>query len=213
MNSVGGTSGSRRSSRPRTQSIRSQAEGSDDAKILEQDSAEASLLRAHDRADDSLSDEDLHSDEETGLTTKDKRRKKSKKRRNTLLDQRIVRESLTAEEKREADQSVVKKSLVNITLIGLWYLFSLSISLVSTYCHQSQKEANLTHTNSTTSGCSIRASSISLFPCLRHQFTCSCSFPLHLWFSTSYRHYGLTTATSPIWASRDTKQSQTGLLS
>jgi solute carrier family 35 protein C2 len=131
MNPVGGASGSRRSSRPRGQSVRSQADGLEDAKILEEASTDAGALRPHDRGDDSLSDEDLHDDEETALTTKDKLRKGRKKRRNTLLDQRIVRESITAEEKRQADQNVMKKSLVNITLIGLWYLFSLSISIVS----------------------------------------------------------------------------------
>lgn len=130
MNPVGGASGSRRSSRPRTGSIRSQLEGPEDAKIAEE-STEADRLRPHDRAEDSLSDEDLHDDEETGLTGKDKRRKRQKKRRNTLLDQRIVRESITAEEKREAEKSVIRKSVVNLTLIGLWYLFSLSISIVS----------------------------------------------------------------------------------
>jgi solute carrier family 35, member C2 len=78
-----------------------------------------------------FSDEDLHDDEETGLTTKERRRKQKKKRRNTLLDQRIARENVTAEEKKEADQTVIRKLAVNGTLIGLWYLFSLGISLVS----------------------------------------------------------------------------------
>jgi len=131
MNPVGGASGSGRSSRPRGQSIRSQAEGLEDSKILEEGNTDAGALRPHDRSDDSLSDEDLHDDEETGLTTKDKRRKKQKKRRNTLLDQRIVKESVTEEEKREADRNVLRRSLINVTLIGLWYFFSLSISIVS----------------------------------------------------------------------------------
>jgi solute carrier family 35, member C2 len=79
-----------------------------------------------------LSDDDLQDDEETGLTGKDKGRRKRKRRRNTLLDNRIAADlKITAEEKREADQNVVKKSLINGLLIGLWYLFSLSISLVS----------------------------------------------------------------------------------
>lgn len=82
-------------------------------------------------ANDDFSDEDLHDDEETGLTTKERRRKQKKKRRNTLLDQRIARDNVTAEEKKEADQTVVRKLAVNGTLIGLWYLFSLGISLVS----------------------------------------------------------------------------------
>lgn len=80
---------------------------------------------------DYVSDEDLHDDEETGLTAKERKRKQRKKRRNTLLDQRIARDNITAEEKKEADQNVVRKLAVNGTLIGLWYLFSLCISLVS----------------------------------------------------------------------------------
>lgn len=81
---------------------------------------------------DDLSDDGLQDDEETGLTGKDKSKRKRRKRRNTLLDQRIAADvKITAEEKKEADQNVVKKSLINGLLIGLWYLFSLSISLVS----------------------------------------------------------------------------------
>lgn len=81
--------------------------------------------------DADFSDEDLHDDEETGLTARDRKRKQKKRRRNTLLDQRIARDRITEEERKEADQNVVKKLAVNGTLIGLWYLFSLSISLVS----------------------------------------------------------------------------------
>ncbi|KAJ9161381.1 TPT-domain-containing protein [Coniochaeta hoffmannii] len=139
MNPVGGASGSGRSSRPRGQSIRSQAEGLEDSKILEEGNTDAGALRPHDRSDDSLSDEDLHDDEETGLTTKDKRRKKQKKRRNTLLDQRIVKESVTEEEKREADRNVLRRSLINVTLIGLWYFFSLSISIYNKWMFDSSK--------------------------------------------------------------------------
>lgn len=80
---------------------------------------------------DYASDEDLHDDEETGLTAKERKRKQRKKRRNTLLDQRIARDNITVDEKREADQSVLRKMAVNGTLIGFWYLFSLCISLVS----------------------------------------------------------------------------------
>jgi solute carrier family 35 protein C2 len=78
-----------------------------------------------------LSDDGLQDDEETGLTGKDKTRRKRNQRRNTLLDNRIAADlKITEEEKKEADQNVVKKSLINSLLIGLWYLFSLSISLV-----------------------------------------------------------------------------------
>ena len=80
---------------------------------------------------DDFSDDDLHDDEETGLTAKERRRRQKKKRRNTLLDQRIARDSVTADERMEADQTVIRKLTLNGTLIGLWYLFSLCISLVS----------------------------------------------------------------------------------
>ncbi|KAG8164624.1 hypothetical protein KVR01_004899 [Diaporthe batatas] len=86
-----------------------------------------------------FSDEDLHDDEETGLTTKERRRKQKKKRRNTLLDQRIARDNVTAEEKKEADQTVVRKLAVNGTLIGLWYLFSLGISLYNKWMFDSSR--------------------------------------------------------------------------
>ena len=85
------------------------------------------------RGRDSLSDdEDLHDDEEMGLTDPDRRRRQKKRRRNTLLDQRIVREkNLSVEERKEADKSVMRRLLINALLIFLWYFFSLSISLVS----------------------------------------------------------------------------------
>ncbi|KAG9248526.1 triose-phosphate transporter family-domain-containing protein [Calycina marina] len=78
-----------------------------------------------------LSEEDgLQDDEETGLTGKNRAKRKRRKRRNTLLDHRIAGEAqVTAEEKKEADQNVLKRSLVNALLIGLWYIFSLSISI------------------------------------------------------------------------------------
>lgn len=81
--------------------------------------------------DKSYSDEDLHDDEETGLTKKDRKRKRAKRRRNTRLDNRIARQHISDEERREADQNVARKIAINCLLIGLWYIFSLSISLVS----------------------------------------------------------------------------------
>jgi solute carrier family 35 protein C2 len=82
--------------------------------------------------EDLSEEEGLQDDEETGLTGKDKKRRKGKRRRNTLLDHRVAAEvTITVEEKKEADQNVLKNLLINGTLIGLWYLFSLSISIVS----------------------------------------------------------------------------------
>ncbi|KAB5536353.1 solute carrier family 35 member C2 [Coniochaeta sp. 2T2.1] len=135
MNPINGASPGRTQSRSRVDG------GLEDSRIIEEGSipGAGAQPRAHDRSDDGLSDEDLHDDEETGLTGKDKRRKRKKKRRNTLLDQRIVRGSITAEEKREADQNVFKKSMVNLMLIGLWYTFSLSISIYNKWMFDSTK--------------------------------------------------------------------------
>jgi hypothetical protein len=82
--------------------------------------------------DGTVSDEDLHADEEMGLTANDRDRKRRKRRRNTMLDQRVAPDkAMTVEEKRQADQNVMKSIAINAGLIALWYLFSLSISLVS----------------------------------------------------------------------------------
>lgn len=81
------------------------------------------------------SDDDLHDDEETGLTAK-QRRQQRRRRRNQRrqLDARIAdvkasrRDTLTLG---LADKDVLKKLLVNAVLILMWYFFSLSISIVS----------------------------------------------------------------------------------
>ncbi|KAK1249048.1 hypothetical protein MKX07_002564 [Trichoderma sp. CBMAI-0711] len=78
----------------------------------------------------SFSDDDLHSDEETGLSSKERARRQKKRRKITQLGQRIARDkSISAEERHEADKDVVKKLIINVVLILLWYFFSLSISL------------------------------------------------------------------------------------
>lgn len=118
------------SSRPTASSVRNQLSAHEEPKILEADD-ETDASRTDERGNDSLSDEDLHDDEEAGLTGEDKRRKQRKKRRNTRLDQRVVRERITAQEKKEADQTVARRLLVNGVLIGVWYFFSLLISLVN----------------------------------------------------------------------------------
>ncbi|KAK1600550.1 triose-phosphate transporter [Colletotrichum navitas] len=107
---------------------RSQGNLSEEPKISEEDFG-ATPSASKDAENDSFSDEDLHDDEEIGLTKKDKRRKKNKRSNNTRLDQRIVRGQISAEEKKEADQNVIRRSVINVVLILLWYFFSLSISL------------------------------------------------------------------------------------
>lgn len=81
---------------------------------------------------DGFSDDDLHDDEEMGLSTKDRSRRRKKRRRNRQLDNRIAPEKdISPDELQEADKDVVRRLMVNIVFILLWYMFSLSISLVS----------------------------------------------------------------------------------
>lgn len=79
------------------------------------------------RAGDVSDDDGLNDDEETGLTGIDKRRRRERRNRNTQFDQRIAAEGsgtskggTTAEEKKEANQNVVKRMGINVLLIGLW---------------------------------------------------------------------------------------------
>lgn len=138
-----------------------------------------------DYTEGSASDDDLHDDEETGLTTKERDRRRRAKRRNTLLDQRIAPEKISAEEKNEADQNVVRTLLINAGLIALWYTFSLSISLVSLgtcsgrFPQQGKRPGQptspdmtlLTIPSSTTSGCSTTTASTSDSPYSRLRHT------------------------------------------
>ena len=124
---------------------------------------------------DDLSEDGLQDDEETGLTGKNKSRRNKRRRRNTLLDQRIASEvNITVEEKKEADQYVVKNILINGLLIGLWYLFSLSISIVGRFKARFPYPADAC---STTNGCSIPNTSISTSHYLRPAHTCLYNFP------------------------------------
>ncbi|KAI1636546.1 triose-phosphate transporter family-domain-containing protein [Biscogniauxia mediterranea] len=126
-----------RTSRPRAHSVKNS--GDPGAKISEESLGPGASSRPDDRHDESYSDEDLHDDEETGLTKADRRRKRDKRRRNTRLDQRIVRDRITDEERKEADQNMMRKLAVNSVLIGLWYLFSLSISLYNKWMFDSSQ--------------------------------------------------------------------------
>ncbi|KAK3394375.1 triose-phosphate transporter family-domain-containing protein [Podospora didyma] len=132
INPVRGSPSRHRSPHPRAQSIRNQANGGqDEPKILEEGSEEGlgALLSDRRGEEDIPSDEDLHDDEEAGLTGRDRRRKRRRRNHNTLLDQRIVREKISPPDQKAADRSVLRKLLVNACLIGLWYFFSLCISL------------------------------------------------------------------------------------
>ena len=131
MNPVGASSSSRHRS-PRPRSSAGKGIDSDESKLVGDDTRVQEVAGRHEGlSDDDLTDEDLHIDEEAGLTGADRRRKSRKRTRNTRLNQRIARDRISEAEKLEADRAVLKNALINMTLILLWYFFSLSISLVS----------------------------------------------------------------------------------
>ena len=75
--------------------------------------------------------EESDSDEEAGLDTQERTARRDRRYQDTSPNGRIAPEILSSkDEKRLADLAVLKTSLVNVVLIGLWYTFSVSISLV-----------------------------------------------------------------------------------
>lgn len=113
-------------------------------------------LSSNAELDHITSDDEVAVDEETGLNDRDRRKRRKRRRRHTRMDQRIVEESKTTkqEEEKAALQSVIRASFVNAILIGLWYLFSVSISVVG---HQRLPMASgcMLTKHSTTNGCSL----------------------------------------------------------
>ena len=156
---------------PNRSKTRSPTKGGNSHSIQEEPKADDDASMSDDVELNDMSEEDgLQDDEETGLTGKDRGKRKQRKRRNTLLDQRIASSvEISAEEKKEADQNVIKRSLVNGLLIGLWYVFSLSISIVS--CPP-VLPSHLLIFCSTTNGCSIPSTSTSTSPCSQRVCTC-----------------------------------------
>ncbi|KAH6845269.1 triose-phosphate transporter family-domain-containing protein [Chaetomium sp. MPI-CAGE-AT-0009] len=138
INPANASNSRHRSPGARSQPIRTPTNGDPEGKIIEE-SSDGEIPRLDETDEGGLTDEDLHDDEETGLTGKDRRRKKRKKRRNQLLDQRVVSDDISPEEKKEADRSVVKSLLINGVLIGLWYFFSLLISLYNKWMFSPDK--------------------------------------------------------------------------
>lgn len=216
MNPVGASSSSRHRS-PRPRSSAGKGIDSDESRLVGEDTRVQEVARRDDRlSDDDLTDEDLHIDEEAGLTGADRRRKSRKRSRNTRLDQRIARDRITEAEKQEADKAVMKNAVINVTLILLWYFFSLSISLVSKQdpisgcygCYGQREMLTVASTiTSITSGCLTQTSSISDSHYLPPQHTCSCSFRWHPLFCSSFPRYDRQMGTSRIWASRGMSRS------
>ena len=115
----------------------------DEPKILEEGDGSAGPMLGRHELSDSFSDDDLQDDEETGLTRKERKRRQKRRRRNTLLDQRVVQEKdLSPDEQDEADKSVVRRVTINTSLILLWYLLSLSISMVCLLLRMSQTRSD-----------------------------------------------------------------------
>lgn len=80
-------------------------------------------------------DDDLHDDEETGLTAKQRRHQRRRRRKQRRqLDARIADVKASRRDTFSlslGDKGIIRRLLVNGVLIFLWYLFSLSISVVS----------------------------------------------------------------------------------
>ena len=100
-------------------------DGSDFSTMSTSDEYELSRLPADDVGTD---------DEETGLTKKIKEHRKRKRRKATRIDERIAGTvKASKQEQKVADWNVLKAMFINVLLIASWYLFSLSISIVSTW--------------------------------------------------------------------------------
>lgn len=82
-------------------------------------------------------DDDLHDDEETGLTAKQRRHQRRRRRKQRRqLDARIADVKASRQDTFSlslGDKGIIRRLLVNGVLIFLWYLFSLSISIVSPF--------------------------------------------------------------------------------
>lgn len=79
---------------------------------------------------DDISSDDGLDGEETGLTKEDRRRRRRRKRRHTRIKERIAGDGMAGKEwKNLANQSVLKRSLINASLIGLWYAQPASITI------------------------------------------------------------------------------------
>ena len=75
----------------------------------------------------------LEDDEETGLTSTVRNERTRRKRRHTRFDERVLPRPDVRQkrEDRMADKAVMSNVATNALFIGLWYTFSISISVVS----------------------------------------------------------------------------------
>lgn len=89
-------------------------------------------------SDDSASEDD----EETGLTQKKRKRRRGRRKQMTDLDSRIGGTDTANQGNKRADRKVLTSLFINALLIGSWYLFSLSISIVSRPSKMEGQHAN-----------------------------------------------------------------------
>lgn len=117
------------------------------------------------------SDDDLNDDEETGLTAKQRRQRRRRRRQQRRqLDARIadVKASRDFLSMGLADRNVMRRLLVNLGLILLWYFFSLAISIVGLPFSPLVNRTNVADLHppySTTNGCSPKMRSFSRSLC------------------------------------------------
>lgn len=103
-------------------------QGEEQQPLAKQD-IDSSDLSSIAESDEDDSDDGVNDDEETGLTAKQRiQRRRRRKRQRRRLDAKIagVKGKTTNV---TADKSVFMALAINASLIGLWYLFSLSISI------------------------------------------------------------------------------------
>lgn len=76
------------------------------------------------------SDEETREDEETGLTQTERRKRRWLKKKHARLDERVAGDASTSKlQERLVNATVFKEMAINAVLIGLWYGFSISISV------------------------------------------------------------------------------------
>ncbi|OJJ30417.1 hypothetical protein ASPWEDRAFT_55008 [Aspergillus wentii DTO 134E9] len=95
----------------------------------EADASDLSSIEESVEMDLMSSDDDLHDDEETGLTAKQRRQRRRRRRQRRQLDARIADVKASRQDSDLDDTSVARRLVGNAALILMWYLFSLSISI------------------------------------------------------------------------------------
>lgn len=105
-------------------------QGEEQQSLIHEDT-DTSDLSSIAESDEDDSDDGIHDDEETGLTAKQRNeRRRRRKRQRRRLDAKIAGVKGKTSNV-VADKNVMTALAINSCLIGAWYLFSLSISIVS----------------------------------------------------------------------------------